>query len=251
MTLQIKQNVAYGIGLCLFLACGVTGVAQHAPESRPKLFIRYENRAGINRLGESVLTLTLSVSPNDRAKVAIRVCSKEPLAFALPTASASPLEIADALINKFAYPENDVVYLRSKDCLSAQTPAIPITEIWTIPPSSPLPPHDEAALASQVKVRSLGKITARPGVRDYKLATLKLINELTTRPNSVGIVLGYFYVRPSPVLQRRLRETTRTLARSGLPSDRYRVSLKPWDDESSETDREPVYPSVLVVQVDK
>ena len=246
---EIKRKITHCIGFCLFFLQGLTVVAQNAPEGKPKLVVRYENGEVLYRLGEDVLSLTLSVPPNEREKVAIRLCSKEPLAFALPTASASPFEIASALNNKFAYSQNHIIYLRSKDCVSTRNPTIPVTETWAIPESGPLPSYDEAVTASQVKLSSMGRLTAYPGMRDYQVAIRKLIKELKANPNSVGIVLGYFFSRPSPILQSRLRDAKASLGRSGLSEDRYLVRSKLWDDESSQTDSEPVYPSVFVVEI--
>jgi len=78
-----------------------------------------------------------------------------------------------------------------------------------------------------------------------------MIKTLRADPASRGVVFGYFLERPSPVLKRRLREVTKILEQSGLPSDRYLVRPMGWNDEVSTypPDSEPVYPSVFVVQV--
>jgi hypothetical protein len=228
---------------------GFRTLAASNAEATAKLFTRYENGAGGNRLIEDVLTLTLSVSNKDRTKVAIRVCSKEPIPFALATAGANPFRIAELLSDSYGYSPEQVIFLRSENCLSSKNPSRSITEVWAVPQGAQLPPHDEALTSNQVRLTSLGKEQANRGVRDYKTALQKLIQDLRANPLAVGVIFGYFLERPSSALQRRLREVTRTLEQSGLPRERYLVSPKAWDDEISTypPDSEPTYPSVFVV----
>lgn len=216
-----------------------------------RLFIRYESSA--SRANEDVLTLTLSISRKDRATVAVRVCSKEPLPFALATAGADPFRIADLLRGGYAYSPEQVIFLRSEDCLSSKTPSTAATEVWAIPEGAALPKHVEALKSNQIKLVSLGKELSNRGVRDYKTALQELIENLRANPTNVGIVFGYFLERPSSALQRRLHEVTQTFEQSGLPRDRYLVRPKAWNDEVSTypPDSEPRYPSVFVVKVKK
>src|SRR5699024_5672088 len=88
-----------------------------------------------------------------------------------------------------------------------------------------------------------------PGVRDYRDAVQKLIRYLRQNPATTGVVFGYFYKRPSRLLQQRLREVTRTLKQSGLPRDRYLVRTTYWNDEASDTDKEPTYPTLFLVEI--
>lgn len=239
--------------LCVLLLSGLRTAGQSNAEATAKLFKRYEGVAGSNRLVEDVLTLTLSVSSKDRTAVAIRVCSKEPMPFALTTAGADPFRIAELLRDSYGYLPEQIMYLRSKDCLSSGDSAGAVTEVWTIPQGAALPPHVEALTSNQIRRTPLGKEQANRGVRDYKSALQNLIQDLRADPSSVGVIFGYFLERPSPVLRRRLREVTRTLERSGLPRERYLVRSKAWDDEVSTypPDSEPKYPSLFVVEVAK
>src|SRR5207247_980393 len=113
------------------------------------------------------------------------------------------------------YLPDRVIYLRSEDCLSARVPPKPVTEVWAIPEGASLPSHVEAAEGSQVRRTSLGKQQVNRGVRDYKGALQKLIRDLRARPAATGVVFGYFLDHPSQLLQRRLREVTTMLKRSG------------------------------------
>lgn len=237
----------------ILLLPGLRVLAQSNPEATARLFNRYEGGASGHRIIEDVLTLTLSISSKDRAIVAIRVCSKEPMSFALATAGADPFRIAELLRDGYAYSPERVIFLRSEDCLSSKYPSRLATEIWAIPEGASLPPHVEALKSNQVRLISLGERPANRGVRDYRTASQKLIQDLRANPASVGVIFGYFLERPSPILRRRLREVSRILEQSGLPRERYLVRLKSWNDEVSTypPDSEPQYPSVFVVEVAK
>lgn len=238
---------------CLLFLCGLRADAQSSGETTAKLFTRYETGASANRLNEDVLTLTLSAGSNDKARIGVRVCSKEPMSFALVTASADPFHIAERLIDRHGYLPARIIYLRSDDCLSSQNQAEPVTEVWVIPEGASPPSHVEAATGSQVRLTSLGKEQVNRGVRDYRVALQKLIRDLRVKQDAVGVVFGYFLNRPSQVLQRRLREVTRTLKRSGLPPERYLVRPMAWNDEVSTypPDTEPNYPSLFLLEITK
>ncbi|HEV7903689.1 MAG TPA: hypothetical protein VGO96_07600 [Pyrinomonadaceae bacterium] len=248
--MRFKANQYLGLCLILFLS-GLPVSAQSDAGVTARLFIRYEHGAAQHRIAEDLLTLKLSVNSEARAKVAIRVCSKEPMAFALATAGANPFLIADRLVNAYAYSPERVVFLRSEDCLSTDNASEPVTEIWAIPEGGSLPPQVEALGSNQVRLTPLGKEQVNRGTRDYEAALQKLIRRLRANPSSAGVVFGYFLERPSPALQRRLREVARTLERSGLARGRYLVRPKAWDDEVSTypPDTEPEYPSLFVVEV--
>ena len=141
--------------------------------------------------------------------------------------------------------------LRSEECLSSDNRSKPITEIWALAEGVSLPPHVEAFRSNQVRLRPLGKVEANRGVKDYKTAVQKLIQELRAKPSAVGVIFGYFLESPGPVLQRRLREVLTILEQSGLPRDRYLVRPVPWNDEASTIppDSEPQYPSVFLIEV--
>lgn len=252
MEVAMRFKARQYLRLCFILFLFVLPVsAQSNAGATALLFIRYEHGAAPHRIGEDVLTLTLSITSEARVKVAIRVCSRGLTPFALATAGADPFLIADRLVNAYAYPPEQVIFLRSEDCLASDNQSEPITEVWAIPEGASLPPHVEALRSDQIRRISLGERPANRGVRDYRAALQRLIRDLRANPASVGVVFGYFLEYPSPVLRRRLREVTRILEQSGLPRDRYLVCPKPWDDEASTIppDSEPQYPSVFVVEV--
>jgi hypothetical protein len=249
MAMRLKTQ--HHLILFLLLLLPAFGVfAQSDSEHVARLFKRYDPGAAYNRVTEDLLTLSISVRAQDRARIAVRVCSKKPLLFALATAGADAFHMAELLTGGYGYIPERVMFLRAEDCLSSKDPSRPATEIWAIPEGSSLPPHVEALKSNQARLVSLGKKQANRGVRDYKSAVGDLIKNLRANPTSRGVVFGYFLQRPSPTLQRRLREVTRILEQSGLPPDRYLVRPMVWNDEVSTNppDSEPKYPSVFVIE---
>lgn len=230
--------------LLLLLFTATVSIAQTTPA---KLFRRYEYGAGYHRVSESILTLTIDVAPADRAKIAIRLCSRQPLLISLALARANSLYMAELLVGAYRYPPGQVLFVRSADCLAKDTSTTPV-EIWTLPENGSLPQHVEALASSQVRSTWLGKKPVNRGVRDYVSATQELIRNLQANPRSRGAVIGYFLRRPSAALKRRLRVVKALFHRSGLPPDRYVITSMYWNDEYSETESEPPYPRVFLLE---
>jgi hypothetical protein len=247
IALRLKQEVV--LILILFLL-SFSVFAQSHSEHSAQLFKRYDSGVAYNRVTEDVLTLSLSISAMERSQVAVRVCSKQPLLFALATSSANAFHIAELLTGGYGYTAERVMFLRSEDCLSAKKQSQPVTEIWTISAGAPLPSHVESLKSNQARLVSLGRISANRGVRDYRSALRHLIQNLHANPNSVGVVFGYFLQCPSPMLQRRLREVGRMFKESRLPPHRYLVRPIEWNDEVSTypPDSEPRYPSIFIIE---
>ncbi len=141
----------------LLLLPALEVIAQTDSAYAARLFKRYDAGVAQNRVIEDVLTLSLSVKAKERANVAVKVCSREPLLFALATAGADPFHIAKLLTGGYGYTTERVIFLRSEDCLSEKEPSRPATEIWTIPEGASLPSHVETLKANKVKLVSLGK----------------------------------------------------------------------------------------------
>lgn len=181
--------------------------------------------------------------------VAVRVCSKEPMALALSIAAMSPFKVAKWMHDVYNYPSERVVFLRSKDCLGSN-PRVAATELWAVPKGAALPTSVESIKSSQAHLETVGTKDLSPeGARNYRTAAQELTTKLKAKPGAVGAVLGYYYKQPSPIMERRLREVCRLLEQSGLPQDRYFVRLAEWTGEYGDDDPEPQYPSLLVVEV--
>lgn len=238
-----------GLPLSLFALVSTVVPRQSGPPSGARMFIRYEQGQGYNRLGESLQALEHPIRSDDRSFAAIRLCSKKGLAVALATAAADPFLIADRL-EAFGYPRDRILFLRSEDCLSRDE-SRPATEVWTIPDKAPLPSNVDAFKSSQVRLIPLGRKPGRLGMSDYKSALSKLIQNLRANPSSTGTVIGYVLHKPSPALRRRMSEATRALEKSGISGERYLVRLMYWPDEFSEhpPDPEARYPNVSVIEL--
>lgn len=230
--------------LFVVIAAGSIGRGQQAV-----LFKRYDRGGAVNRIIEDTFSLKLDVKPEQKATVAVRVCSKDPLPFALVTANADPFVITEQLVNAYAYSPERLVYLRADDCLG-KDPSTGITEIWALPEGASFPPHVEKLAFSDARRIALGKKEAFRGVRDYREALADLIKQLRMNPQASGLVVGYYGKggRLSPGLRRRLTEVRSILKRSGLPPDRYRVHSAYWNDETWESAPDPQYPLVFVIK---
>lgn len=216
-------------------------------QTAPWLFKRYPQGAAYNRITEDVLTLTIAIPADNRARIAIRLCSKQPLLFALGTARTDPFRVAELLVGAYSYLPERVMFVRSEDCLGKDA-AIPAVEIWGLAEDGLLPRHVEARLSSQVRSSTLGKKHVSRGVRDYVAATQELIKNLQANPTSRGVVVGYYFYRPSAAVKRSLRTVKTLFQRSGLPPDRYLVRSVPWNDEFSMNEPEPPYPRVFLLE---
>src|SRR6185369_14427076 len=119
----MQLNARHNVGLFILLLLAAFGVfAQSDSEQTARCFKRYDPGAAYNRVTEDVLTLSLSVKAKERAWIAVRVCSKEPIPFALATAGADPFHIAELLTGGYGYTADRVIFLRSENCLSAKEP---------------------------------------------------------------------------------------------------------------------------------
>ena len=231
------------------LVLAAAGTPCFAQQTSAVLFKRYERGGSVNKIIEDTFSLKIDVTPEDKAIVAVRVCSKSPLPFALVTANADPFFITEQLVNAYAYAPERLVYLRSEDCLGKE-PSRGITELWTLSRGASFPPYIEKAAFTDAQRVALGKKPVFRGVRDYREAIADLIKELQVNPTARGLVVGYyeFNGRLNPLLRRRLQEVTKTFERSGLPQDRYLVHITHANDESWESQPKALYPEVYIIK---
>jgi hypothetical protein len=246
---SIRILLSLIIGLALPLS---TLVAQEKTSPKAKLINRCEvGCSGPSAVMEATLDLLRSRGETPDA-VAIRVCSKRMMPIALSIAATDPIYLTRWLASVHNYPPERVVFLRAEDCLGIN-PAVAATELWAVPRGAALPAAVESVRANQVRSEaiSIEEKTPAKGTRDYRLAARELITKLRARPQAFGIVLGYYYRRPNLVMHRRLLEVRKLLEQSGLPRNRYFVSLAPWNGEYGvdPPDPEPRYPSVYIIEV--
>jgi hypothetical protein len=231
--------------LASLLVLSFAGTASAQEFAQPRLFKRYETGASYHRVTENVVTLTGEVPKAERAKIAIRVCSKQHLLVALAIAKVDPFRMAELLVGAYSYLPQEVIFIRSEDC-PGKDPSI--VELWALAKNSEFPDHLEARLSSRVTRTTLGKKHVNRGVRDYRSATQELIKNLQANPRARGVVIGYYFHRPSAALKRSLRVVKTLFQQSGLPPDRYLIHSMHWYDEFSESEGENPYPRVFLVE---
>lgn len=220
-------------------------------QSEAKLVHRCEEGcSGYDSIMERTLDLTQEgVVP--AVTIAVRVCSKEPMPLALSIAAMNPFKVAKWMNDVYNYPSEHVVFLRSEACLGSNL-RVAATELWIVPKGAALPASVESIKSSQAHLETVStKGLLSKGERRYRAATQELIAKLNAKPGAVGVILGYYYKQPRPIMERRLREVCRLLAQSGLPQDRYFVRLTEWTGEYDDDDPEPQYPSLFVIDVTK
>ncbi len=239
-----------GIAWLFGLISALSAAGQTDQLAKSSLEARYESGVGYYQLTEDAFRIA-GLKSSDRDVIAVRLCSSEPLLLALAKGLHAPFTIADAFVNRYAYVPEKVLFIRSGDCPSSKPSATPAVEVWTVPKGAALPPRIETLTFNQINLVSLGKIPANRGVRDYRVAVRKLVERLKERPESVGVVVGYYLDRPSGLLRRRLKEVGAFLKHSGLAPNRYIVRQQAWDDEVSTypPDTEPQYPDVFLVEM--
>lgn len=249
--MRFKRLALALLPLTLFISARPS-TAQSSVSPPPRLFVRYEGPVNANRAGEAILRLRSGIDIRERSMIALRVCSQDTLPVALADAF-SPFGIAEILWDS-GYRRDRVIYLLSGDCAPASgKSSTPPVEIWAIPEGGAMPPSSDRLRSDQISLTPLGKMKANRGVRDYRAALRQLIRNLQAKPANVGVVYGFFLQRPSPALRRRMREAAENLRRSGLRRSRYIIDSRYWPDEVSifPPDKEPTYPDILVVEVER
>jgi hypothetical protein len=239
----LRRILPFGL---LVLSAGQFWGQHHAA---PVLIKRYEKGYSLHSLEDNATYVVDSAGRNGR--VAVRVCSKEPLAIAVSIAAGDPFALTPIFQSVYGLKPDRIIYLRSEECLTSNA-EVAATELWAVPEGAQLPSSVESIKSNNIRMASVPKNNIlKPGTRAYREATRELISRLRTTKRSVGIVLGYYYDQPSPEMKRRLLEIRRALEQSGLPQNRYFVSLTPWKADRGVDPRspEPVYPTLSIVEM--
>jgi hypothetical protein len=216
-----------------------------------RLVHRYERACGYSCLQELAIDLGGSPTAKPDDTVAIRYCSKESLPVAMATAAAPSEYLTSILTGSYGYIPERIILMRSEDC-GGSDKQVTAMEFWAVPHGAAPPAHVDSVASSQVQSESVGAEAASTnGTANYNAAAQELAAKLRASPEATGIVLGYYYKKPSTSLPARLREVQTLLERSGLPQDRYTVRLMPWTGERSvdPPETEPKYPSLFVVKI--
>lgn len=237
--------------IVMLISLGLTesSIGQSNSPVAAKLVHRYEHGCGYSC--DQELAIDIGLNGRDASNImAVRLCSKGSLPMALATAAAPPFYVIDILTGSYNYATDRILLLRSEDCLGAD-PAKAATEYWYVPKGATLPPYVEQIKSCQVQPGVMGWRGMFKSERSYRAALRQVPKWLGVNPDRIGVVLGYYINRPSPVLERELNETERFLQRSGIPKDKYIVHLMRWTGEYEEDEPEPKFPNISIIEVAK
>jgi len=250
-----KVAVIILIALSLFTGGYISSVfprTKPGGQEKARLIKRYEQPASQYRVVEDTLEIRLEREERKRRLVVIRVCSEQPLSFALFQAAIDPFETAKYLKDYYAYAPDKVFFLRSERCLSSGQSNTEATEIWIAPGEEALPESVEYLRSNQINRSSLGRQPINRGVRDYRVAVQTLIKRLRSNPDSRGVIIGYYLNHENPLLRKRIHEAERLLKENGVPPQRYYALLRQWHEgDSGYPNSEPRYPNVFIVEATK
>jgi len=203
-------------------------------------------------LSEIYLDIEASAgNPGDM--VAMRICSKEPLAVSLFTSVVSPLGTGQSFVEgingRLSFAPEHVLILRSPDCPVTHAPYVPV-EFWGVPKGAALPSSVESLKLCQVKVEEVSSKETVKSLSDYRESLKALALKLNANRELVGVIRGEYNIRPSGSLKRVLKESQRFLEQTGVPRQRFFVRLKSsarYDPEYPEA--EPKFPDIIAVQI--
>lgn len=220
-------------------------VAARAQEPA-RMVHRFESGYSLHRLTETAEFAAASAGSNGR--VAIRLCSNDPLPVAVFIAAADPFTVISNLKQYSGYTRERITLLRSTDCINARS-ALAATELWGVPEGASMPASNEAFTAAQLTEDNIGNADNLKSEQDYKAVLQKLVERLRAQPDSTGVVVGSYYKKTSSRMKQRMRSAQEALERSGLPSSRYAVRIVPEAGEKAGDEREPDFPFLEVVEV--
>ena len=244
--IRATSRTLFFVALLLALAEFVSG---QSPLPKAELIHRYERGCGLSCNQELAIDLGGVRGATSDDIIAVRLCSKEPLPEALAFAASPPGYVIEILCN-YKYTSERILVLRSDDCIG-RNPTVAATEYWVVHTGGKLPSAIESVKSCQLDLGSLG--TRGASFREYRTALNNLPQALKSNSARFGVVLGYYIHRPSARMVKRMKEVRRFLERSGMPQDRYLVSLKPWTGEYAiePPDPEPKYPDISIIEISK
>jgi hypothetical protein len=217
-----------------------------------RLIKRYEQPASQYQVVEDALEIRLEPEERKRKVAAVRVCSKQPLSFAVFQAAIDPFKTAKYLKDYYAYRPDNIFFLRSEQCLPSGHSKTEAAEIWIAAREDALPQSVESVRFDQISRSSLGTQPTNRGVRDYQAAVQTLIKRLRSNPDSRGVIIGYYLDHPNPLLRKRTHEAEGLLKENGVSPQRYYALLSQWHEgDASYPNSEPRYPSVFIVETTK
>ena len=211
---------------------------------------RYEIGCGSSCQQEAAIDLGNGYARNPTDIVAIRFCSREPMARAISMAAAYPDGVLWQLTEIYNFTPDRILFLRSEDCLGSN-PSVAATEYWVVPQGAVFPSFVERIKSCQVKFDDLEIEDTLHSSPRYRTELQNLPVRLRENPNLIGVVRGYYIGRPSRAMRQNMRNAQRFLERSGLSPDRYFAHLMHWTGEYGIDPPEPKpnYPTVFTIEI--
>jgi hypothetical protein len=230
--------------LVFILCCHVMG--QKVSSSKNVLIRTFSTGDFQNAVSDAAFYLREIVDKSE-GKIAVRICTTEPMPVALAVATGRPF-LLQFLLESHGYSSERLFFLRYKNC-NYNKPDIAITEFWSVPNGEQLPLSDESILATKASIKeypSNGKARQQAVFRKNLLA---LINDMNKSPNSFGVIVGYYNKHPGAALKRNSRFAESFLRNKDAVAGRVYTRLLPWIGTSDSNDKEPQFPVIILVNV--
>lgn len=224
------------------------GIQPPLEDSRPRARLVRTFHTGdfIHAAEDAAIGLTAFANkPGDI--IAVRVCSKEPLPVALAASSGRPFYLASFLSENYNFSRENIVFLRAADC--SRHSRIAVTEFWAVPKGAALPPAAEALKASAVNAEEYWpRRGGTPQGDSFDELLTDVIRKAPPPGSTAIVVIGYYLRKPSPELRRNMARASTLLARSGIPANSYFLRTLPWTGIVDKDDREPAYPTIILLR---
>jgi len=237
--LKLTQLCLLSVTLVPLCPSGARPVAQKE-RTAPTLLGRCEGNCLYDTLSQEYAFALADAAQHGR--IAIRLCSNEKFEVAIAKASANLIEIADSLKKRGLTDLSDIPLLISDKCPTEGMGRV-ATEFWVIPSHAAPPTYDKLTSFTSVSITAVGEMSYHSKVREF-------VKHLRQEPGSYGVVVGYFFRRPSLTLRHRVREAGKLVRSNPDLKGRFTAALIPYGVIHTGY-VEPKEPRFLVVQISK
>jgi hypothetical protein len=226
-----------------------------------KLLGRCVGNCSYHELTEEISFALADVARSGR--ITIRLCSSERSEIAVAKASTNLTMMVETLKELHKVDVNDVLLLFSRSCGAAK-PERKATEFWGIFGGASLPPHEKSIKISEL---SLGIVRQENGKAYMKTllsggeAPENAVTEpqaiskidvgaqmLSRDPGSYGVVIGFYFKRPTAELKRQVRLAKQELEKDQALRGRFSTHLIPYGFRYSDS-VEPTEPSLYIIRL--
>lgn len=228
-------------------------IAQTKPVAidNPWCVVRYEQGSSLFRVQEDLQKLFAVDSTFEDPRIAIRICSAQPLSQSFASATVSPLQLTDFLMTRAGYGRSSIALLRSSECPNQHTSAFNPTEIWSIRGDAKPLASEESYSYANVEFGSFGFDPTRCQGSPFDSDVKRFVSRMKTG-KTYGAIVGYFWKKPSKRLKSRVRAALRMVVARGVERSRITVAYQAWHDgDSACIGVEPDRPMLLTMTVER